>query len=97
MFNKKENINTMLLHLYKVQEEFSSTLFRNTYIISSKTTKENPWTVNTRSSIAATSVEEGGAYIQGETERKLHVIKWVMSISYFFIFCLCVCVCVFAI
>ena len=50
-----------------------------------------------RSSLALTSVQEGGAYIQGETERKLHVIEWVMSISYFFIFCLCVGVCVFTI
>lgn len=52
------NNTDMLLRLYKVQRQFSSTLFRGTQL-RSKTTKENEWMINTESRVAIISVEEG--------------------------------------
>lgn len=56
-------------YIYIKVKRISSTLFGDTYIISSKTTKENPWMVNTRPSIAVTSVEKGGGFTFRERRR----------------------------
>ena len=55
--------------IYIQVKKISSTLFRDTYIISSKTTKESLWMVNTRSSIAVTSVEKGGGFTFRKRQR----------------------------
>lgn len=77
------NNTDMLLRLYKVQRQFSSTLFRGTQL-RSKTTKENEWMINTESRVAIISVEEG-TYIQGETVSFMF-LKWVMSIQELLLF-----------